>query len=271
MADQSPAWAREIARRVLADALPGRWVHTQGVASQARAVGPVLGWDTDLIEVAAWLHDIGYAPALAVTGFHPLDGARYLRDREDASRTVCALVAHHSGAVVEAAERDLSEPLLVEFPLNGHFGEQIIAITYCDFTTGPRGERRLLITCERKSPCQRTIGARRRRCLLAVFWPGATGPSWQDHWSRPSETTNRGVLVGLGGPDGHSTAGAWGCRRRADQRGAPGTPTGPHPASCRSAAPSAAQRAPDPWARGSTGTGVIISMCGRSRQGRVVA
>jgi hypothetical protein len=141
MADQSPAWAREIAQRVLADALPGRWVHTQGVAAQARAVGPVLGWDTDVIEVAAWLHDIGYAPALAVTGFHPLDGARYLRDREDAAPAVCALVAHHSGAVVEAAERGLSDRLLAEFPLKGHLGDQVIAITYCDFTTGPRGER----------------------------------------------------------------------------------------------------------------------------------
>jgi len=141
MADQSPAWAREIARRVLADALPDRWVHTQGVAAQARAVGPVLGWDTDLIEVAAWLHDIGYAPALAVTGFHPLDGARYLRDRTDATPAVCALVAHHSGAVAEADERGLREPLLAEFPLTCHSGEQVIAITYCDFTTGPRGER----------------------------------------------------------------------------------------------------------------------------------
>jgi hypothetical protein len=141
MADQLPAWAREIARHVLADALPGRWAHTQGVAAQARAVGPVLGWDTDLIEAAAWLHDIGYAPALAVTGFHPLDGARYLRDEEDAAPAVCVLVAHHSGAVAEAAERGLSEPLLVEFPINGHSGEQVIAVTYCDFTTGPRGER----------------------------------------------------------------------------------------------------------------------------------
>jgi hypothetical protein len=75
MADQSPAWAREIAQRVLADVLPRRWAHTQGVAAQARVVGPALDWDTDLIEIAAWLHDIGYAPALAVTGFHPLDGA----------------------------------------------------------------------------------------------------------------------------------------------------------------------------------------------------
>jgi hypothetical protein len=141
MADQSPAWAQEIAQRVLADALPDRWVHTQSVAAQARAVGPVLDWDTDLIEAAAWLHDIGYAPALAATGFHPLDGARYLRDEEDAASAVCALVAHHSGAVAEAAERGLSGALLAEFPLNGHSGEQVVAITYCDFTTGPHGER----------------------------------------------------------------------------------------------------------------------------------
>jgi hypothetical protein len=29
-----------------------------------------------LPEAAAWLHDIGYAPGLAVTGLHALDGAR---------------------------------------------------------------------------------------------------------------------------------------------------------------------------------------------------
>ena len=143
MGDRSPAWARQLARRFLADALPRRWAHTLSVAAQARAVGPVLGWDTDLIETAAWLHDIGYAPALAVTRFHPLDGARYLRDEQDAGPAVCALVAHHSGAVAEAAERGLSEPLLAEFPLNGHSDAQVIAITYCDFTTGPGGERLL--------------------------------------------------------------------------------------------------------------------------------
>jgi hypothetical protein len=167
MADQLPAWAREIAQRVLVDALPGRWVHTQGVAAQARAVGPVLGWDTDLIEAAAWLHDIGYAPVLAVTGFHPLDGARYLRDRTDAAPTLCALVAHHSGAVAEAAERGLSEPLLAEFPLNGHSGEEVIAVTYCDFTTGPRGERlspeeritEILSRYEPDSPVHRALQA----------------------------------------------------------------------------------------------------------------
>jgi hypothetical protein len=28
---------------------------------------------------AVLLHDIGYAPDLVITGFHPLDGARFLR------------------------------------------------------------------------------------------------------------------------------------------------------------------------------------------------
>jgi hypothetical protein len=136
-----PAWAWEIARRVLAEELPRRWAHTQSVAVQARAVGPVLGWDTDLIEAAAWVHDIGYAPALAVTGFHPLDGARYLRDEQNADPALCALVAHHSGAVAEAVERGLSGPLLAEFPLHDPWDEQVLALTYCDFTTGPGGER----------------------------------------------------------------------------------------------------------------------------------
>lgn len=135
------AWARRTAERLLAGELPRRWAHTQGVAAQAHAVGQVLGWDTELIEAAAWLHDVGYAAALAVTGFHPLDGARYLRDEEAVSPALCALVAHHSGAVTEAKERGLSESLLAEFPLQNRSEAQVTAVTYCDFTTGPGGER----------------------------------------------------------------------------------------------------------------------------------
>ncbi|WP_406239339.1 hypothetical protein [Nocardia sp. NBC_01009] len=30
---------------------------------------------------AAWLHDIGYAPDIARIGFHPVDGAEFLRER----------------------------------------------------------------------------------------------------------------------------------------------------------------------------------------------
>ncbi len=92
----SADWAEAMARELLEEALPRRWAHTQGVAATARTLSGILGDDTDLIVAAAWLHGIGYSPAIAVTGFHPLDGARHLRDMEQASALLCCLVAHHS-------------------------------------------------------------------------------------------------------------------------------------------------------------------------------
>ena len=58
---------------------------------------------------------IGYAPGLAATGFHPLDGARYLRDAQHADALLCRLVAHHSCAIIEAGERGLADILGREF------------------------------------------------------------------------------------------------------------------------------------------------------------
>ena len=69
------AWAQDLARTLLADSLPRRWAHVQGVAARARSLAPSLGADADLLEAAAWLHDIGYLPELAETGLHSLDGA----------------------------------------------------------------------------------------------------------------------------------------------------------------------------------------------------
>ena len=59
------AWAEGLARTLLADSLSRRWSHVQGVAARARTLKPSLGADADLIEAAAWLHDIGYLPELA--------------------------------------------------------------------------------------------------------------------------------------------------------------------------------------------------------------
>src|ERR1017187_4731501 len=78
--DTLTAWAQDLARTLLADALPRRWAHVQGVAARARSLAPAVGADADLLEAAAWLHDIGYLPDLAETGLHGLDGARYLPD-----------------------------------------------------------------------------------------------------------------------------------------------------------------------------------------------
>ena len=83
------SWAHQLARALLQDSLPRRWAHVQGVAARARSLAPVLGENADLLQAAAWLHDIGYAPGLATTGLHQLDGARYLRESQHADAMLC--------------------------------------------------------------------------------------------------------------------------------------------------------------------------------------
>lgn len=87
--------------------------------------------------MAAWLHDLGYAPDLVDTGFHPLDGARYLR-RAGVDEHVVSLVAYHSCAPIEAKVRGLEAELASEFSP----GEPALmdALLYCDMTTGPDGD-----------------------------------------------------------------------------------------------------------------------------------
>jgi len=133
-----PAWAEALARNLLEDELPRRWSHVQGVAARARNIAPAVGADKELLEAAAWLHDIGYLPELAKTGLHGLDGARYLRDVQHADPLLCRLVAHHSCAIIEAEERGLADVLRCEFeappkPLAD-------ALTCCDMTTSPDGD-----------------------------------------------------------------------------------------------------------------------------------
>ena len=132
------SWGEQLARALLREPLPRRWAHVQGVAAQARGLAPVLGTNADLLEAAAWLHDIGYAPGLATTGLHQLDGARYLRDAQHADAMLCRLVAHHSCAIIEAGERGLAGVLRREFePPPDLLGS---ALTFCDMTTSPDGE-----------------------------------------------------------------------------------------------------------------------------------
>jgi putative nucleotidyltransferase with HDIG domain len=131
--------AEELCRSLLAVELPRRWAHSQGVARQAAAIRDVLGDRADAVERAAWLHDVGYAKSLVVSGFHPLDGARYLRNIEFGDRAVWTLVAHHTCALIEARERGLADELAGEFPLGDVDAFAVSALTYCDMTTGPDG------------------------------------------------------------------------------------------------------------------------------------
>ncbi|MCC8335227.1 HD domain-containing protein [Streptomyces sp. R1] len=133
-------WAGQVAETELAEVLPRRWAHSQGVAARAEGIGRLLGQDVNLLAAAAILHDVGYAPRLAVTGFHPLDGARFLRDGHGADERLTRLVANHSLALLEADERGLAEELAREFPL---LGDPLLvdALVYCDMTTTPDGDR----------------------------------------------------------------------------------------------------------------------------------
>jgi HD domain len=128
------AW--ETAGELLAGSLPRRWAHSQGVCHRAFQVGPqVVTGDEALLAQAAILHDVGYSPEIAHTGFHALDGAVFLRSVGIDDRVV-ALVAHHSCASVEADERGLAEELS-RFP-DGPPG-LTDALIYCDMTVSPDG------------------------------------------------------------------------------------------------------------------------------------
>src|SRR6266487_731328 len=92
--------AREHAASLLSP-LGNRWLHVQCVVQRAFSVSTLLEEeDQQYLIAAAYLHDIGYAPSLKKTGFHPLDGAYYIRsfgfDR------LASLVAHHSESHFEA-------------------------------------------------------------------------------------------------------------------------------------------------------------------------
>jgi putative nucleotidyltransferase with HDIG domain len=115
-----------------------RWRHVVGVGEQAESIAHTLpAEDRELLISAAWLHDIGYAPALHETGLHSLDGARYLRSIGGSQR-LCRLVAHHTASIVEAESRGLARVLEEEFPVEHTAVAD--ALTYVDMTTGPQGQ-----------------------------------------------------------------------------------------------------------------------------------
>lgn len=132
----APTIAADLARELLAP-LGARFEHTRRVAGRAVELSPAVPeQDRNLLVVAAWWHDLGYAPELVQTGFHPIDGARYLAAKGHHPR-LCALVAHHSAATYEAEERGLTAEL-AEWPREE--GPVPDALWMADMTSGPRGQ-----------------------------------------------------------------------------------------------------------------------------------
>jgi putative nucleotidyltransferase with HDIG domain len=141
-ADQDPSsillWAQETAARWLdvPEFRGRRWRHVQAVGAKAELLAPAFAEDGPLLAASAWLHDIGYAPQLQETGFHPIDGAREL-DREGVEPRISRLVANHSGACIEARLRGLVSEMSA-YPDDSSAVRD--ALWTCDMTTSPVGD-----------------------------------------------------------------------------------------------------------------------------------
>lgn len=151
---------------------PRRLAHVRGVAGAAERLSRRFDADTaDRLVAASWLHDIGYAPSVRRTGFHPLDGAEFAR-LAGFGELVASLVAFHTGAHVEASERRVSG--LSAF--SGPPRDVLDALTFCDLMTGPDGtpvsaEGRLRDVLARygpQDPVHRAVVAGREELLAAV-------------------------------------------------------------------------------------------------------
>jgi len=131
----------ESASALLADRLlrgvGSRLAHSARVAHQVDRVCEFLEapWRSAIVD-AAWLHDVGYNGRIARTGFHPLDAARWLRDRDWPIET-CRLVAWHTAARAEAELRGLDHELASEFDPPPML--PAAAITWADLTSSPHG------------------------------------------------------------------------------------------------------------------------------------
>jgi len=130
------ALARDMARKLLVSQ-PGRLAHSEAVGHLAEEMSPrLVSHGRESFVAAAYLHDIGYAPEVETTGFHPLDGALYLSQIGFAD--VAGLVAHHSGSEYEAELRGVE----AEMRVFAEPDEQLLdALTYCDMNVSPGGER----------------------------------------------------------------------------------------------------------------------------------
>lgn len=123
----------------LLNGLEPRLTHVRSAGERAERLVPRLFPDKaeqELVAAAVWLHDIGYSAALVQTGFHPLDGARYLLSQGQAE--LASLVAYHSDAREQATGLGLLAQLQTIpptiHPLHSLFVDGI------DGTTGPHGE-----------------------------------------------------------------------------------------------------------------------------------
>jgi hypothetical protein len=163
---------------------PDRRLHSVAVGMKVASIAQLVPAHLrpDLI-AAGTLHDIGYGQIS--TGFHPIDGARYLAGLGFSS-VVCHLVAHHSASSIEAVERGIDSSVFDAFKVGDFKATDLddvsrahAALWWADMTTGPRGQDvvvkdRLDEICSRygpNDPVTRFIGRAREKLMKAGQWP----------------------------------------------------------------------------------------------------
>ena len=172
-------------RASMSPSLGDRWGHVSAVGGVAESLTKHSAVVTEQVVSAAWLHDIGYSRDLAGTGFHPLDGALFLRSI-GAPTEVVALVAHHTGAAYEAEERGLLAEWQ-ELPTPEPAGLDVL--TMIDLAVGPTGQLQLdverideiLSRYEDDHPVHRAV-TRSRGHLLASSARGKALLGLPDDW-----------------------------------------------------------------------------------------
>jgi hypothetical protein len=162
------AGAEAIARDLLVDQ-GTRLAHVHTAGSMAVRLGVLFGADeAALLVAAATLHDIGYSPRIAQTGFHPLDGALHLRSMGMSER-LCSLVAHHSEADMLAVAHGVLD-LERRFPRERSLLAD--ALVYADMHSAPdgrmiRAEHRLADIARRRPDPVEAVRACRLRAAMA--------------------------------------------------------------------------------------------------------
>ncbi len=160
--------ARALAHALLSD-VDGRWSHVLTAGRMAQRISILFDADeAQLLVAAATLHDVGYAPALADTGFHPLDGGLYLRSLGLPGR-LAALVAHHSEAELMAPASGIHD-LARRFPREDSLLAD--ALVYADMHSAPDGrvvgaEERLADIAQRRPGPVEALRAMRLRAAMA--------------------------------------------------------------------------------------------------------
>lgn len=182
--DWTPAHAAALATTLLSS-MGDRWAHVRAVGGAADALATATSCVPTQVIVAAWLHDVGYARRVRSTGFHPVDGARFL-SRQSAPVEVVSLVAYHTGATFEAEERGLVDELAV-FELPDESALDLL--TFVDLTTGATGGRlrvrerldEIMTRYAEDDPVYRAV-SRSRPALIAACERAVSALGLSDEW-----------------------------------------------------------------------------------------